>query len=105
MPDTATSILGYFKSTSYNDDYFAVTLLAGHTLTVDMVGPTASNQDYDLYLYSSGGTLLTSSTNSGTTEHMSYKNTNLYATKTLYINVNRYSSYSSATPYTLTISR
>ncbi len=102
---TVTKIVGYFKSTSDNDDYFNVVLLAGHTLTVDMVGPTASGQDYDLYLLSSTGTQLTSSTGSSTTEHVSYANTNTSASKTLTIRVNRYNSYSSVTPYTLTLSR
>ena len=78
-----TSIVGYFPSSSDNDDYYQVTLLAGHTITVDMTGPTASGQDYDLYLYSSGGTQLASSTGSSTTEHLSYKNTNVSTTKTL----------------------
>lgn len=105
VADTVNSIVGYFPSSSDNDDYFQVNLLAGHTLTVDMTGPTASNQDYDLYLYSSAGTQLASSTNSGTTEHLSYKNTNVSVTKVLYIRVNRYASYSSKTPYTLSLSR
>ena len=100
-----TKIVGYFPSTSDNDDYFNVTLLAGHTLTVDMVGPTASSQDYDLYLLSSTGTQLASSTNPGTTEHVSYKNTNASASKVITIRVSRYASYSSVTPYTLTMSR
>lgn len=105
VADSVTSIVGYFPSSSDNDDYYQVNLLAGHTLTVDMTGPTASGQDYDLYLYSSGGTQLASSTGSSTTEHLSYKNTNVSAAKTLYLRVNRYNSYSSKTPYTLTLSR
>jgi beta-lactamase superfamily II metal-dependent hydrolase len=100
-----TSIVGYFPSISDNDDYFAVTLLAGHTLVVDMTGPTASSQDYDLYLYSSTGTQLASSTATGTTKHVSYKNTNISASKTIYIRVKRYASYSYVTPYTLVLSR
>lgn len=102
---TITKIVGYFPSASDNDDYFAVTLLAGRTLVVDMTGPTASAQDYDLYLYSSTGTQLAKSENTGTTEHVSYKNTNVSAAKTIYIKVHRYSSYSSVTPYTLVMSR
>lgn len=103
--DSITSIVGYFPSPSDNDDYYRVTLLAGHTLTVNMTGPTTSGQDYDLYLYSSGATQLASSTGSSTTEHLSYKNINISATKTLYLRVNRYYSYSNKTPYTLTLSR
>ncbi len=102
---SVTQIIGYFPSSSDNDDYFAVNLLAGHTLTVDMTGPTASGQDYDLYLYSSGGTLLAKSEASSTTEHVSYKNTNSSASKTIYINVHRYASYSYTTPYTLILAR
>lgn len=102
---TVTKIVGYFPSASDNDDCFAVTLLAGHTLVVDMTGPTASAQDYDLYLYSSAGTLLASSLNAGTTERVSYKNTNVSASKTISIKVHRYASYSYVTPYTLTLSR
>ena len=102
---TITKIVGYFPSASDNDDYFNVTLLAGRTLTVDMVGPTASSQDYDLYLLSSTGTNLKSSTGSSTTERVSYKNTSTTASKVITIRVNRYVSYSSITPYTLTMSR
>ncbi len=103
--DAITKIVGYFPSASDNDDYFNVTLLAGRTLTVDMVGPTASSQDYDLYLLSSTGTNLKSSTGSSTTERVSYKNTSSTTSKVITIRVNRYASYSSVTPYTLTMSR
>ena len=103
--DTATKIVGYFPSTSDNDDYFNVTLLAGHTLNIDMVGPTASAQDHDLYLLSNTGTQLAASTASGTTEHVSYKNTNASASKVITIRVSRYASSSSTTPYTLTLTR
>ena len=103
--DAITTIVGYFPSASDNDDFYQINLLAGHTLKVGMTGPTASNQDYDLYLYSSAGTQLASSTQSGTTESLSYKNTNVSATKVLYLRVNRYASYSFKTPYTLSLSR
>ena len=105
VPATATKIVGYFKSTSDNDDWYGVTLAAGRTLTVDMTGPTASSQDYDLYLYSSAGTQLAFSEGASTTEHVSTKNTSATAAKTIYIKVHRYNSYSTATPYTLTLSR
>jgi len=103
--NAVTTIIGYFPSASDNDDYYQINLLAGHTLQVGMTGPTASNQDYDLYLYSSGGTQLASSTGASTTEHLSYKNTNVSAAKTLYLKVHRYASYSSITPYVLTLGR
>ncbi|HJW34099.1 MAG TPA: Ig-like domain-containing protein [Holophagaceae bacterium] len=103
--DTVTKITGYFPSASDSDDYYKLTLAPGRTLTVDMVGPTASSQDYDLYLLNSTGSQLALSENGGTTEHLSYKNTSTTATKTLYLQVHRYASYSSVTPYTLTLSR
>ncbi|MDP2816444.1 MAG: MBL fold metallo-hydrolase [Rectinemataceae bacterium] len=100
-----TKIVGYFPSTSDNDDFFAVTLLAGRTLTVNMTGPTSTSLDYDLYLNSSAGTQLAKSENTGSTESVSYKNTNSSASKTIYIKVHRYAGSSSASPYTLTFTR
>ncbi len=102
---SVTGIVGYFPSASDNDDYFAVTLPAGRTLIVDMTGPTASSQNYDLYLLSSTGTQLARSKNAGTTERVTYKNTSTTAAKTIYIDVRRVASYSYVTPYNLTISR
>jgi beta-lactamase superfamily II metal-dependent hydrolase len=104
VPATATSIVGYFPSASDVDDWYQLTLPAGHTLVANMVGPTASQQDYDLYLTSSTGTVLATSENSGTTESVSYKNTGTTA-KTLYVHVVRYNSYSRVTPYTITLTR
>lgn len=40
---SVTTIVGYFPSSSDNDDYFTVIVAAGRTLTVKMVGPTASS--------------------------------------------------------------
>lgn len=105
VPDTATSIVGYFPSTSDGEDWFKLTLGAGRTLVVDMTGPTASGQDYDLYLYGSTTTKLASSTATSTTERITYKNPSSTSALTLYIRVLRYRSYSSVTPYTLTLSR
>jgi len=81
-----------------------VTLAAVRTLTAEMVRPTASSEDYDLYLYNSSCTQLAKSENAGTTEQPSCKNTGT-TTKTLYINVRRYLSNSSVTPYILTLTR
>jgi len=97
-------IVGAFPSAADTDDNFAVTLLAGHTLTVDMTGATTSGLDYDLYLTSSAGTKLAASENAGTTEHVSYRNTNASAAKTIIINVHRYAGCS-ATPYSLSFTR
>ena len=104
VPATATSLVGYFLSTSDNNDWFKVTLPAGRTLTAKMTGPTASAQDYDLYLTGSTGIVLASSEQAGTTESLSYKNTGT-TTRTLYLHVVRYASYSRVTPYTVGIRR
>lgn len=104
VPATATSIVGFFPSTSDNEDWYQLSLPAGRTLIANMTGPTASQQDYDLYVVSSTGAVLVSSENSGTTESVSYKNTGT-TTKTVYLHVTRYSSYSRVTPYTITLSR
>ena len=65
---------------------------------------TTSGLDYDLYLTSSAGTKLAASENAGTTEHVSYRNTNASAAKTIIINVHRYAGCS-ATPYSLSFTR
>lgn len=104
VPATATSLVGFFPSTSDNHDWFKVTLPAGRTLAANMTGPTASSQDYDLYLTSSTGSILSYSEQSGTTESVSYKNTGT-TTRTLYLHVVRYSSYSRVTPYTIGLTR
>jgi beta-lactamase superfamily II metal-dependent hydrolase len=104
VPATATSLVGYFPSSTDNDDWYKLTLPAGHTLAANMTGPTASQQDYDLYLTNPTGTVLASSTGSTTTESLIYKNTATTA-KTVYLHVSRYASYSRVTPYTITLSR
>lgn len=104
VPVTATSVVGYFPSTSDGHDWYKVTLPAGRTLVANMTGPTASSQDYDLYLTSSTGTVLVASEQSGTTEALSYRNSGT-TTKTLYLHVVRFDSYSRVTPYTIALSR
>jgi len=103
VPGNATQIVGYLNSASDNDDWFAVTLPAGHTLTLDMTGPTASQQVYYLFL-NNGASQVAKSTNASTTQHLAYKNT-ATTTKTLAIDVHRITSYSRVTPYTLNVSR
>jgi serine protease len=48
-------------SSSTDTDYFVVQLPAGKTLTATMTPNSTS--DYDLYIYNSAGTQITSSTN------------------------------------------
>lgn len=104
VPDTAKSLTGYFPSTSDNDDWYQLNLAAGHTLSLSMTGPTASAQDYDLYLTSSTGSQLAASTGSTTTEALTYKNTGT-TVKKVYVHVSRYASYSRVTPYKITLTR
>jgi len=103
VPGNVTQILGYLNSASDNDDWFTLTVPAGHTLTLDMTGPTASQQVYYLYL-NSGTSQVAKSTNASTTQHLSYKNT-ATTSKSLTIDVHRITSYSRVTPYTLNVGR
>jgi hypothetical protein len=98
---SVTQVVGYVGTTTDND-YFKITVPSGRTLTVNMTGPA---KDYDLYLLSSSGSTLKSSTGSTATETVSYKNSGS-TTATYYIRVKGYSSaYSTTSPYTLAISR
>lgn len=100
VANTITSITGNLTVTT-DVDYYAVTLAAGEKITVSMSGPTGP--DWDLYLVNSAGTTLTSSTGSTTTESLTYTNSGA-ASVTVYIKVTAYSG-TSATPYTLALTR
>ncbi len=102
VPDTATKIVGYIGSSTDND-YFAVNVGAGKTLSVGMTGPTGSTYDYDLYFYNAAGTTLASSLGSTTTENASW--TNGATATTVYVAVKRYAGSSTTIPYNLTLSR
>lgn len=102
---TITQVQGYFPSTSDNEDWYQLSIPANKTLGIAMTGPTASSQDYDLYLMSSSGTQLAASEGATTTEALSYKNTSTTTAKTVYIKVLRVSSYSRVTPYVLNLTR
>jgi beta-lactamase superfamily II metal-dependent hydrolase len=96
-PAGAGTVVGYFPSTTDNIDYYAFAVAANAKLTLNMTGPTASAQDYDMFLETSSGTILASSTADGTTESIVY--TNGSTARTLYLRVTRVSSYSRVTPY------
>ena len=102
VPDTATKIVGYISSSTDND-YFAVNVGAGKTLSVGMTGPTGTAYDYDLYFYNAAGTTLASGLGSTTTENVSW--TNGATATTVYVAVIRYAGSSTTTPYNLTLSR
>ncbi len=91
------TLVGYFASTSDNEDWYSFSLAAGAKITLSMTGPTASAQDYDMFLQSSTGAALASSEAAGTTESLTY--TNGSTAKTVYLKVTRVSSYSRVTPY------
>ncbi|MBK1614257.1 peptidase S8 [Rubrivivax gelatinosus] len=87
-------------SSSSDTDYYKVTLAVGKTLSATLTPPSAA--DFDLYLYSSSGSTLASSTlGTGQVDALSYANTGSSAL-TLYVRVLRYSSTGS---YTLGLSQ
>jgi serine protease len=97
---TGTTVNGALSSTS-DTDYFVVQLPAGKTLTATLTPNTSS--DYDLYVYNSAGTQLTSSTNgAGAVDSASSANTGT-TTAARYVRVVYYSGGTGATSgkYTL----
>ena len=94
---TTSAIVGYFPSASNNQDWYSFALAAGAKLNLSMTGPTSSGQNYDLSLQTSTGTVLASSSATGTTESISY--TNGSTARTVYLLVSRVTSYSRVTPY------
>ncbi len=100
-----TQINGYFPYTNDDEDWYQISLKAGDTLSLAMTGPTDYEQDYDLYLYSEGGTLLKYSEKTGSSELLSFYNPNVTKTKILYLLVSRYDGYSRHTPYKIMLSR
>jgi serine protease len=97
---TGTTVNGNM-GTSTDTDYFKVTLPAGKTLA-SVLTPNASS-DYDLYIYDSAGTLVTSSTNgTGAVDSASVINNGSSST-TVYVRVVYYSGGTGATNGTYTL--
>jgi serine protease len=97
---TGTTVNGTMGS-SADTDYFKVTLPAGKTLASTLTPNSTS--DYDLYIYNSAGTQVTSSTNgSGSVDSTSVIN-NGTTSATVYIRVVYYSGGTGSTSgkYTL----
>lgn len=92
-----TKIVGTMGNTT-DKDYFRLTLAAGETLKIDMVGPA---HDYDLYLVNGSDGTLKSSLGGTSTETLTY--TNGATAATVYAKVIAYSGSSSTSPYTLTL--
>jgi serine protease len=100
---SGTTVNGTFASSS-DTDYFVVQVPAGKTLSAVMT-PNASS-DYDLYIYNSAGTLLSSSENgAGTADSASSANTGT-AAAARYVRVVYYSGGTGTTngKYTLKLS-
>ncbi len=74
-------------------DYYAYDVASGETLALDMTGPTGVN--WNLYLYSSTGSLRAWSTGATSTERLSWKNTG--ANQRVYILASHYSGTASGT--------
>lgn len=96
-----TSITGYISSAA-DKDFFKVDLAANQRLRVDMVGPTSSSIDYDLYVVKASGAGLARSEGAGSNESLTYQNG--ATAQTVYIKVIPYAGYSTTASYTLTIS-
>ncbi len=92
------SIVGTMGNTT-DKDFFALSLAAGETVKIDMVGP--STTDYDLALVNASDVALKSSAGNTSTETLTY--TNGASAATVYAKVISYSGSSTTNPYTLTL--
>jgi serine protease len=100
---TGTTVNGTMSSTT-DTDYFLVQVPAGKTLTATLTPNSTS--DYDLYIYNSAGTQVTSSTNGvGSVDSASASNTGT-TTVPAYVRVVYYSGGTGSTSgkYTLKLS-
>jgi hypothetical protein len=95
-----TTISGTMGNTT-DKDYFRLSLPAGKTLKVGMVGPATT--DYDLYLVDSTDKNLAVSESSTSTENVLYKNPSTTAARTVYIKVQSYKGSSTTQRYTLSL--
>jgi hypothetical protein len=91
-------IVGTMGNTT-DKDYFKLSLNAGDTLRIDMVGPSGKN--YDLILVDSSGKQLKKSATSTSTETLTYVNGS--SAKTVYAEVISKSGSSTTLTYTLTL--
>jgi serine protease len=97
---SGTTVNGNMSSSS-DTDYFKVTVPAGKTLTATLTPNSTS--DYDLYIYNSAGTQVTSSTNGvGAVDSASASNTGSTAV-TAYARVVYYSGGTGSTSGTYTL--
>ena len=87
---TSGTVVNATIAATGDTDYFLVRLPAGKQLGVTMT-PGTSAADYDLYLYTAAGAVLSSSENgSGAVESVSVRNTTA-ATVAYYVGVRYYS--------------
>jgi serine protease len=97
---SGTTVNGNMSSSS-DTDYFKVTVPAGKTLSATLTPNSTS--DYDLYIYNSAGTQVTSSTNgTGAVDSASASNTGSTAV-TAYVRVVYYSGGTGSTSGTYTL--
>ncbi len=86
---------------STDKDYFSLSLAAGKTLKVGMVGPAST--DYDLYLVDNKDLNLAASEGDTSSENLQWRNAAATA-RTVYIKVISYKGSSTTQRYTLTLS-
>jgi hypothetical protein len=94
------TVAGALASNDTND-YFAISLAAGKTLTATLTPPTSA--DFDLYIYRTvtGSSVATSTRGTGAVDTASYTNSGTSAI-TVYVRAYRYSGSGS---YTLGLSQ
>jgi serine protease len=101
-PATVTGTLGSSSgSSSDNNDYFAISLAAGKTLTATLTPPSRS--DFDLYIYRTltGSAVASSLRDTGAVDTATYTNSGSFAI-TVYVRAYRYSGSGT---YTLGLSQ
>lgn len=102
LGSAVTKVTGTLKATT-DQDHFALTVPAGRTLKVGMVGPSGTAYDYDLYLLNAAGTVVAKSEGSTSSESLSWTAGTAAAAVT--VRVKSYKGSSTTAGYTLTLTR
>lgn len=101
VADNITELSGEISSTT-DLDFFKINVAAGRTVLVNMTDPTIT--DFDFYLLTKEGTVLSSTDSSASVKSITYLN-NSTKSAVYYLKVLRCSDSSSTNPYKLTVLR